>query len=958
MRIIKNTILLYVALFFLMLLRVSAQCPATIQLNISNNTGASCPSSGSVTIGSNAPVGSLQYMITAGPSGAPLNQPQSDSTFNALLAGSYTLKAVCALNPSVFATINFSITNGYTTISDISTSIVSNCGSGAAGGTVTANGVTGGTAPYQYSLIQNSDPNYADNLSVYGATTTFSPTAYGVYQLRVKDACGQLYTKTVQLAQSLPPVTIGLNFYNDNACGSANWDATFYLYDPASNTVVDVAPYFNAGGITIKVYQGTGTAANCGKSTLLGTFTNLTSQAIQLPKANGGLYYFEVTTPCGNTTTRCYDASELTHEYAVMGASTSGCGNTSPATTMNIYSNYLHFVHYPLTVTVTPKTGGTTNTYVINDGSISITGLPLDDYIVTVTDPCGLDVYSNQFLNPANTGAPISYFVIPGDFDCQNGHLTSQEGTVRVGVGINGFLPNLPGATAVITSGPSNVGVAGAQAPAGSGVFYWQNMLPGTYNMSITTSCGTTPLSFTVTAPWGVLVQHIKATASSFCGGSGTVQIDAANTAYTGYGNVSYTLMNAATNTAVGSNVTGVFTNLPAGDYYINMNILEYCLNTTYSISSNVVTVNAAGTAAQITKKTGVICEDANGNLLSTGTAYLELAGAPPIMLEYKLSTSSTWTTYITNAPASVVIGGLLPGQIYDVRATSCGISSATQVSIGKLDPVRVTNTVNPCLHSPYTLSVPEMAGATYSWTNPAGVIVSNSYNYSIPDYNASYDGLYACTINFGTCVIRVVTVTLNSVMCAQPLPIRLTSFTASNQNCKAVLDWTAIYHNTDKEFIVERSLDGKIFTALTTIPVQIANGKYNYTDASVDLNQGSAYYRLKLADVDGSFIYSATQVVKGCANGNVKGDFTIVPNPATNGQNINMIYNGAKVSGYYTIMNTTGQTIQRSGVQAIGADAGNTINISLQQIKAGVYIIMFTTVEGNVIGREKLVVY
>ncbi|PZF71770.1 T9SS type A sorting domain-containing protein [Taibaiella soli] len=957
---------------FLLLLSLAAvigktngQCPATIQLNVRSNTPANCPSSGSVIIGSNASVGSLQYTITAGPAGAPLNTPQGDSTFSALPAGSYTVKANCASNPSKSNTINFTITDGYTPMTNIATTITSHCGSGGAGGTVVANSVTGGSKPLQYSLVQNNDPNYPDNLSVYGATTTFNPTAYGVYQLRVKDACGQLYTKTVQIAQNLPPVAIGINMYNDNPCNSTTWDAWFWLEDPTSGMSIDATPYFNAGGVTIKIYQATGTGSACAKGTLLGTLTNVTNQAIQLPKSSNGLYYYEVTTPCGVTTSLCQDATGQTAETVTLATNTTGCGTTSPAATMNIFSTDMNFIHYPLTVTVTPKPSGTPTTYTINDGDISITGLALKNYSVVIKDACGQTVLSQTINNPVNAGVPSTWFVIPGegDLDCLNGRLTSQEGTVRVGIGIQGFLADLADAVATITAGPSNVGVSATQQPAGSGVFFWQNMLPGSYTVSVVTACGTTNFNFTVALPsWNeTLAQHIQVVATSFCGGSGTVQIDPNNTEYNGYGTVAYVLKNAATHAGIDSNATGVFTNLSAGNYYIDMSIDDYCddPNPTYNVSSNTVTINSAGTPASVAKKLGVICEDGSGNLLNTGSAYLQLAGAPPMILEYKLSTSSTWNTYSTNAPSSVTIGNLVPYAVYDVRVTSCGISSVTQVSIGKLDLVKVSNTQNPCINVPYTLAVPEMPGATYSWSNPANVIVSSSYNYSIPNYNASYDGIYTCTVSFGGCVTRTMHVTLNSQLCAQPLPIRLTSFTAVNHNCEPELVWSAIYHNTDKSFIVQRSSDGHNYADVAEISAKQGSGDYTYMDGAADLNAGNLYYRLKMVDLDNTVTYSSTEVIKGCHNNLYsENSFYIVPNPVTGGQNVTLTYNGAAVNASVNIVSASGQLVQHNEKISLGGQAGNTINISLHDLTAGIYIVTLTTDDGNVVGHEKLIVY
>lgn len=938
-----------------------AQCPTSVKLKVKSKTVANCPSSGSVSLGSNCVPGTLVFTVLSGPTGAPVNLPQSDSAFNALTAGNYVVQAACSANPAILDTVHFTIANGYTAVSNVNTTVTPSCG--ASNGAIAINGVTGGSLPLQYSVIQNSDANYPDNLSNYTSTPgTYSSLAPGIYQMRIKDACNQIYTQTIEVPAALPAVLTNLIINQPTTCGATqNALQVWQGVDPVTGNTVDLTSYLNNGGLTIKIYDGGG---SCTKGSLITTFnyTKTSGPYFSAAYAASGQYYVEVTTACGVTASQCMNAT-LPLPQMNFQVSSAGCGTILSPATMKIRDIYDYAVIYPIIVTVTDNnTGipiaGSPFTFASQASmNNAFATLPPNDYHLVVKNACGTIIKDIVINNIQNAGAPKAGLAST-DFDC-----VDQVGAKDVTISFSGYIPGISNADSIkIISGPSNVGVNGY---IWQGSASWVNLFSGNYVFRIYTSCGTTDVSYTFNGGTG-LIRKIAVVATNFCGGTGKIAIDPANTSYNGNGNVSYILFNVTTNKAVDSNSNGSWTNLQAGTYLVKMKIQDYCSDDPagnfYTVASNTVTINASSTP-QITKKLGMICEDASGNLLTKGSAYLELAGAPPLVLEYADITgnpsSPVYTTFSSNAASTVTIPNLLPYHIYDIRVTACGISGGTQVTIGKLDPLKVSNTVNPCVGSPYILAVPEMSGASYVWKNAAGVIVSNTYSYAIPNYTASYDGIYTCTVTFAGCVTRVVTTTLNSTMCSMPLPIKLTSFIASNNGCKAVLTWNAIYHNTDKEFIVERSSDGKNFTAIATFPAQQANGQYHYTDATVDLNKGNAYYRLKMVDVDGTFVYAPTQVVKACSNGQYnESSFVIIPNPAVAGQNVNMVYNGSQVNGHYTIVNSAGQTVQRSNNMTVGGSAGNTINISLQGLNAGVYIVAFTTEDNRTIGHEKLVVY
>jgi hypothetical protein len=451
-----------------------------------------------------------------------------------------------------------------------------------------------------------------------------------------------------------------------------------------------------------------------------------------------------------------------------------------------------------------------------------------------------------------------------------------------------------------VLSGPSNVGQQGANNPWGSNIFGWSNMLPGSYVIKVVTGCDSLTFPLTVSNT-GLLLQQITATAVSNCGGGGTI-----NTAISNNSNysVNYILVNATTLTSLDSNSTGVFSNLSAGDYLVKMKLNNYCNGQPYYINSNTVTITSAASGPQIVKKIGLVCEDpVTGVPNGSGSIYLELSGGTPRVLEYKLAGASTWATFSDNAPSSVTISGLVPGSIYDVRVTSCGISAATQVTVETMQPLNTTTVNHPCAGSPYSLDAPQIAGATYEWRNPANAVVSATYNYTIASYNSSYDGQYTCKVSFGNCVTRVITVSISATACGTPLPVDLVRFGAVAGGCKIDLDWEIANALNFDRFELQRSNNGQQFATIGTLSFQAVQMRYVYSDNSPA--DGANYYRLKLIDRDGAWKWSGiTKAVTNCTTG----DVFVYPNPAKD--KIQVRLPGTSATAQVRLMDLSGRVI------------------------------------------------
>lgn len=493
---------------------------------------------------------------------------------------------------------------------------------------------------------------------------------------------------------------------------------------------------------------------------------------------------------------------------------------------------------------------------------------------------------------------------------------------------LTGLMANLGNAVVKVISGPNLVGVAGLNL--GGGGYRWENAIPGaTYTLEVDNLCGTTvQLPVTISASVEVLDQHTTATVEQLCGGTGNIVIVATNN---GYGTFSYDVKNSANVTVGTGAVPGItISNLPPDTYTINSHMVGCG---PYDYSSQ-VQILPAGQGPVITKKIGIICEDANGDLTSTGNALLAFNGAKPLKFEYRLTsgTDADYTTLTDDSDGTETISGLTPYTSYTTRVTdNCGNSTVTQVTIGKLDPVKTETALQPCAGSSYVLSVPDMVDATYTWTKN-GVTISNQRSLNFNPYQASDDGTYVCTINIlGGCVTRVTTVQLTSTKCNEPLPVNLISFEASIAENKALLTWKTVNEKNFSHFEIERSSTANSFHSVGHVDGN-AGGKYTFVDK--EILSGVQYYRLKMVDNDGSYAYSRVRSLS--FDGNTS---SIYPNPTSDF----LMFNASlsKTVKSVEIINANGNTVYKgTSVPSSG------INVS--QLPEGLYLIKITSKDGG----------
>ena len=908
-----------------------AQCPGTLTLTVQTETDADCRDNGSVVLGGTGVSNpAVVFSVVSGPSRVGVQQ--SSNIFNSLTPGVYVFRAACG---SQTADVTVTVNNSYTPINTSFSADVSDvCTNYTAGGTITVTGASGGHAPLQYSFIKDSAANYNDALSVYTNNNSYTATSWGTYQVRVKDACGIYLTKTVTLQPSYEPATFsGASVdFNNVACDSAGlW---FWLSDDAFHAITTES----YPKLFYRVYEKQ--AGSCAPGALLKSF-ELTDgyNYFVIPKRD---VFVEITTPCGDVRTNCYDYPDNDSLQSFWKPVIKGCGSGADPYTLTIKHLANYFTKLPASMKLYNNTTNTlVQSSVINTNSSCcvISNLPLDNYRIEITDACN---NSDTVLIIPPTGGIGILPVDEGsmvDVEC-----SFEDGKTTAKLELTGRVANLDLTTITISSGPDNIGQSAAMNDV-NGLFYFYNLTPGaTYGFTVNDGCSLTNLSFVVpTEDWRRVHFSISPSVAQQCGGSGTIN---AGINYSGWGAYKSELWQG--NVKIDENNSGVFTNISPGLYTVKgIAVQSWCPGITSKELSDTVRVYDDATPPQLLRQFGFICED-SGTPTALGKASISVAGVGPFSYALKQispSPEANYTTVATNAPGNYTFNNLVAYAVYSLLIIdNCGKSTVSELVVGNIGDLFFTNAYEPCTGSPYLISAPEIPGATYNWTkhgDPAVLSTSKDLYFSL--YNAVYDGQYDCNVTLnGSCLQRTITALLNSTNCNAILPVNLSSFYATNQYCKVQLNWSTANAGTGA-FETERSADGINFYPLGTI-------SYNSSTAeSLSFNDespldGVNYYRLKITSADGRSGYSKTlAVTNNCTAKNMR--IALYPNPVIDNHAVLTVYSGHGETADVYILDDNGHLMKKN--KAAVRKGENLYVLDMAGLTSGYYFIKVNTASG-----------
>ncbi|RYZ23441.1 MAG: T9SS type A sorting domain-containing protein [Chitinophagaceae bacterium] len=112
-------------------------------------------------------------------------------------------------------------------------------------------------------------------------------------------------------------------------------------------------------------------------------------------------------------------------------------------------------------------------------------------------------------------------------------------------------------------------------------------------------------------------------------------------------------------------------------------------------------------------------------------------------------------------------------------------------------------------------------------------------------------------------------------------LPVTLVQFAGQKNGNTVKLTWETVSEVNFDRFVVERSFDGRGFTAIGTVEaLRQPRNTYRFTDGIAAITSPRIYYRLRMIDIGGAARYSRTVMVLTSSTG----EFSIsnLPNPVT----------------------------------------------------------------------------
>ena len=180
-------------------------------------------------------------------------------------------------------------------------------------------------------------------------------------------------------------------------------------------------------------------------------------------------------------------------------------------------------------------------------------------------------------------------------------------------------------------------------------------------------------------------------------------------------------------------------------------------------------------------------------------------------------------------------------------------------------------------------------------------------------------------------------------------LQSKVSNFTANKSNNNVDLKWTTPAEEGIKNYVVEKSYDGKSFKECAVVTaLNQGSNNYQVTDYLTGSEKGLLFYRIRNQEFSGDISYSETRVIRIQSSGIEGVKVNTYPNPVTSDLRISIPDNWQKQRVIYQIINTTGSRIYQKEVAA----ANQTEQISLSNLAPGLYTLQVNCNGTNITSR------
>ncbi|MEO6316204.1 MAG: T9SS type A sorting domain-containing protein [Chitinophagaceae bacterium] len=220
--------------------------------------------------------------------------------------------------------------------------------------------------------------------------------------------------------------------------------------------------------------------------------------------------------------------------------------------------------------------------------------------------------------------------------------------------------------------------------------------------------------------------------------------------------------------------------------------------------------------------------------------------------------------SYLSDATAAApdFNGTSYPGTFTYTLNTINGSCNASDQVVVTVRPYPADFSVSKAAYTTFT-AVDAGAGSSYLWnfglnSTPATANTIGPFNVT---YSISGTKTASLTVTDGNLCTSTKSISFNAVSSA--LPLHLLTFAAQPQGENAILSWTVADAVNVKLFSIEKSTNGISYTTAGQVSFSPAKTTYNFEDVGASLSGKLSYYRLKMIDIDGTFSYSDTRILK-----------------------------------------------------------------------------------------------
>jgi uncharacterized delta-60 repeat protein len=181
------------------------------------------------------------------------------------------------------------------------------------------------------------------------------------------------------------------------------------------------------------------------------------------------------------------------------------------------------------------------------------------------------------------------------------------------------------------------------------------------------------------------------------------------------------------------------------------------------------------------------------------------------------------------------------------------------------------------------------------------------------------------------------------------PLPLVMSQFYAQKQTSKVMLQWQTSSEENVKQFVIERSNDGKTYKAIGTVAAtgnSNTTKNYSFADQSPFMSSLN-YYRLLMQDVDGNYKYSKVLTIK--FDGQLTTNMQVYPNPVKDLLQV-QLPDGLKGTVSLQIIDMQGRVVKRNNLASDGNALNTTVDVN--SLLKGIYILKAQAGNTTVITR------